>query len=94
MSATPKLTRDPDYTSMAAGGTVVYRVTVDGRWIGWVGDQRPWRGWRYGGQFWWACWREEGDTAARWNSHDDGDGHKTRAAALADLLAQVGVESS
>lgn len=87
-----KLAADPDSESMvAAGGTVVYRVTVDGRWIGWVGDIRPWRGWRYGGRQWWACWREEGDNAARWNSHSSGD-FKTRAAALAGLLAHADVK--
>lgn len=92
----PKLTKDHGHDSMAGGGTVTYRVTLDGRWVGWVGDERPWRGWRYGGRRWWACWREDGDTAARWNSfaYSDG-GHATRAAALADLVAQVraGVES-
>jgi hypothetical protein len=83
-----RLEKDTDRTSMASGGTVVYRVVLDGRWIGWVGDERPWRGWRYGGRKWWACWREDGDTAARWNSFDDRP-HATRAAALADLLRRV-----
>lgn len=70
---------------LASGGTVAYRVTLNGRWVGWVGDVRPWRGWRYGGTQWWACWREDGDTAARWNSNDD-QPHRTRAAALAALV--------
>jgi len=90
----PKLTKvsDTEPEIVAGGGTVVYRVTLDGRWVGWVGDTRPWRGWRFGGRQWWACWREDGDTAARWNSHDNGrndSGHPTRAAALADLIAHV-----
>jgi hypothetical protein len=86
----PVLTKD-ERGSMAGGGTVSYRVALDGRWIGWVGDERTWRGWRYSGRKWWACWREDGDTAARWNSHtyEDDCGHPTRAAALADLVAHV-----
>jgi hypothetical protein len=83
-----RLEKDPERTSMALGGTVVYRVVVDDRWIGWVGDMRLWRGWRYGGRKWWACWREDGDTAARWSSFD-GRPHVTRAAAFADLLRRV-----
>lgn len=83
-----RLEKDCNRTSMASGGTVVYRVVLDGRWIGWVGDERPWRGWRYGGRKWWACWREDDDIAARWNSFD-GQPHATRAAALADLLRHV-----
>ena len=46
----------------AGGGTVTYRVTLDGRWIGWVGDERPFTGSRFGGRRWWAAWREDGDT--------------------------------
>ncbi|RSM73425.1 hypothetical protein DMH04_41170 [Kibdelosporangium aridum] len=68
------------------GGTVVYRVTLNGRWIGWVGDGRHWRGWRYGQRLWWACHREDGDTAARWRSELV---HPTRASAAADLYEQV-----
>lgn len=80
-----KLTREPK--PMHAGGSVAYRVTVAGRWVGWVGDARPWRGWRYGRAYWWACWREEGDTAARWNS---GEAElSSRAAAIEALLDQV-----
>ncbi len=88
--STARLVKDPGRASMASGGTVVYRVLLDGRWIGWVGDERPWRGWRYGARKWWACWREDGDTAARWNSFDSKP-HATRAAALADLLGRVAV---
>lgn len=84
----PKLTLDLDHEAYS-GGTVTYRVTIDGRWIGWVGDMRPWRGSRYGGRQWWACWREDGDDAARWNTFSHVTQHGTRAAALADLLAQV-----
>lgn len=88
MSA-PKLALDPD-RDHAGGGTVTYRVTLNGRWIGWVGDTRPWRGHRFGGRRWWACWREDGDTAARWNSgFGDDDGHRTRADAVAALLKRV-----
>lgn len=69
-----------------AGGTVTYRVYLGDRWVGWVGDGREWRGWRYGARRWWACWRETDDTAARWNSDLT---HPTRRAALADLAAHV-----
>jgi hypothetical protein len=68
------------------GGTVVYRVMLDGRWIGWVGDGREWRGWRYGERRWWACHREDGDTASRWHSELV---HTSRAAAAADLYEQA-----
>ena len=81
--ARPKLVKvDP----MQAGGEVAYRVEVDGRPVGWVGDGRPWRGHRFGGRRWFACWREDGDTAARW---DSGLGYGARSAALAALLAEV-----
>ena len=68
-------------------GTVSYRVIRDGQWIGWVGDVRPWRGWRYGNREWWACWRQDGDTAARWSGDDPG--YPTRGAALAALLNHI-----
>ncbi|GAA1243293.1 hypothetical protein GCM10009676_31090 [Prauserella halophila] len=67
---------------MEEGGTVAYRVTLDGVFVGWVGDGRPWRGWRHGARHWWACWRQDGDTAARWSSELD---YATRRAALAAL---------
>ncbi|WP_157115800.1 hypothetical protein [Nocardia puris] len=62
---------------------MVYAAHVDGRRIGWVGDERAWRGHRFGGRRWWAAWREDGDTAARWNTGD----HplRTRAEAVAAL---------
>lgn len=68
------------------GGTVIRRVLLDGQWIGWVGDGRRWRGWGYGGRRWFACWRQDGDTAARWCSELD---YLTRKAALAALLDHV-----
>lgn len=64
------------------GGTVAYRVLVAGRWVGWVGDGRPWRGWRYGGRRWWACWREDGDDAARWSTDLDYVSRRTAVVAL------------
>lgn len=74
---------------IAVGGTIVYSVLVDGQSIGQVGDERRWRGWRYGGRRWWSVWREPGDTAARWNSWGDGLECRSRAVALAALLAEV-----
>lgn len=87
-ATTPAVTivRAGDGDGFHAGGTVTYRVHIDGRWVGWVGDGREWRGWRYGQRRWWACWRQEGDTAARWNSDLT---HPTRRAALVDLTDQV-----
>lgn len=67
-------------------GATSYAVHLDGKWIGWVGTAREWRGHRYGGLKWWACWREEGDAAARWNSH--GTALASRKAAVAALLAE------
>jgi hypothetical protein len=80
-----RMVSDPEHES-SDGGTVTYRVMLDDRWIGWVGDRREWRGSRYGGRQWWACWREDGDTAARWNSFSNSDDYPTRKAALAALL--------
>jgi len=71
---------------MWSSGTVVYRVHIDGVWVGWIGDGREWRGWHYGGRRWWAAWRQDGDTAARWSSDLE---YRTRAAALAALLERV-----
>lgn len=81
--ASPRLVKAE---AMHAGGQVAYRVAVTGRTIGRVGDGREWLGWRHGGRRWWACWREEGDTAARWNS---GLCYRTRGEALAALLAEA-----
>lgn len=83
VSASITLTRQGPLHS---GGTVAYRVHVDGRWVGWVGDGRAWRGWRHGGRRWWACWREDGDTAARWSTDLE---YGTRAAALAALTGRL-----
>lgn len=80
-------------------GTVVYAVLVDGHRIGWVGDHRQFRGTRYGGRQWWACWREEGDSAAREDSINDASFHARKAAVGALLRAasvfgeRAGVES-
>ena len=71
---------------MHGGGTVAYRVLLDGRWIGWTGDGREWCGSHYGGRRWWACWREDGDTAARWSTDLD---YRTRASALSALLVKL-----
>lgn len=71
-------------TKPGMGGTVVYRVTANGTWIGWIGDYRDWKGWRYGQRRWWACWRQDGDTAARWNQTD----LSTRTAARDALIAK------
>ena len=75
--------RKSDRGAMAGGGTVSHEVYLDGRWIGWVGDERRFTGIRFAGRRWWAAWREEGDQAARWNT----EGHRTRADALAALVA-------
>lgn len=69
---------------MMSGGTVAYTVHLDGLWLGWVGDGRDWTGSGFGGRYWWACWRETGDTAARWCSDPV---HRTRRDALIDLFA-------
>lgn len=83
---TVRLTRETGHDSMHNGGTVSYRVYLDGRWVGWIGDGREWKGWHYGARKWWACWREESDTAARWNP---GLTHRTRTDALAALVQQI-----
>lgn len=76
-----------DNSSNHTGGTVRYRVHLDGEWIGYVGDGREWRGSRYGGRRWWAAWRQDGDAYARWNT--GGITCSTRTEALSDLLAIV-----
>ncbi|WP_446225002.1 hypothetical protein ACTWPB_07750 [Nocardia sp. IBHARD005] len=68
----------PDAQSLA--------VHLDDRWVGWVGTARKWRGHSYGGLKWWACWREDGDTHARWSS--ESTAYPTRKAALAALQAE------
>lgn len=74
-----------------SGGTVAYRVLVAGQWVGWIGDGRPWRGWRYGGRRWWACWREDGDNAARWSTDLD---YLSRRTALTALLSHATQEAA
>ncbi|MET9231420.1 hypothetical protein [Lentzea sp. NPDC003310] len=71
-------------------GTVIYRVTVDGTWIGWIGDYRDWKGWRYGGRRWFACWRQDGDTAARWYRNE----LPTRTAARNALITRTTASDS
>ncbi|MGW3467971.1 hypothetical protein ACWDKQ_05755 [Saccharopolyspora sp. NPDC000995] len=71
---------------MHAGGTVAYVVEVDGVAVGWVGDGREWRGWRYGGRRWWACYRLSVDTAAQWSTGLD---YAARKAAVSALLEKV-----
>lgn len=82
---------DLDEFDHAGGGTVTFLAYDSaGRWIGWVGDERLWRGHRYGARRWWSCWRQLGDTAARWNSHPAGTtGLSSRKAAREALLAVV-----
>lgn len=82
---------DLDEFDHASGGTVTFLVYDSaGRWIGWVGDERRWRGYRYGARRWWSCWRELGDTNARWNSHRPGTtGLPSRKAAREALLTVV-----
>ena len=75
--------------AMAGGGTVSYEVRVDGVWVGWVGDERAWLGHRHGGRRWWACWRQDGDTVARWNSLTGGTGYRTRREAVTALVNRV-----
>ncbi|MEV6244516.1 hypothetical protein [Lentzea sp. NPDC051838] len=79
------LNEDPTHGTWS-GGTVVYRVTVDDTWIGWVGDGRKWKGSHYGPVRWWACWRQDGDTAARWCSDLD---YRSRNAARLALLVRI-----
>lgn len=79
---TLKLVRSSEIET-AIGGSVVYAAMLDGVRVGWVGDERPWRGWRYGGRRWYATWSEPGQTWARWNG--DNATWPTRSAALAAL---------
>src|SRR5436305_1697134 len=93
-----QLRKDLTDDAVHSGGKVTYRVYDGDRWIGWVGDGRRWRGHRYGAQEWWACWREDGDTAARWSSGlryakraDAVDGLAARIAGAVDVLPEFGV---
>ncbi|SDN70434.1 hypothetical protein [Lentzea jiangxiensis] len=84
-----ELSKETSRGDLWLGGTVTYRVTLDGVWVGWVGDGRRWRGWGYGGRRWWACWRQDGDTAARWSSELE---HGTRIEALNALRNRIGTQ--
>lgn len=68
------------------GGTVTHTASINDRRIGWVGNGREFDGCGFRIERWWACWREEGDTAARWTSDLE---FRSRAAALAALRAQL-----
>jgi hypothetical protein len=81
-----RLEKETGQGSMHSGGTVAYRVCLAGRWVGWIGDGREWKGWHYGGRKWWGCWREDADTAARWNTYLT---HPTRGGALAALVKHI-----
>ncbi len=69
-----------------AGGTIAHRVYLDGRWIGWIGDGRAWKGHTHGARRWWAAHREEGDTAARASTGLD---FGSRTAAIGWLTEQA-----
>jgi hypothetical protein len=81
-----QLRKETNDDTLAHGGKTTYRVYDGDRWIGWVGDGRRWRGSRYGAQQWWACWREDGDAAARWSS---GLRYAKRQDAVDALAAQI-----
>ncbi|MCF7550950.1 hypothetical protein [Pseudonocardia sp. WMMC193] len=70
-------------------GLRVWIVEVDGRPVGIVGDERPWRGWRFGSLRWWAALRDTEDRtkAADWNTGEVS--LTTRKAALDALLAEL-----
>lgn len=70
-------------------GLRVWIVTVDGRRVGIVGDERLWRGTRWGGLRWWAALRDTDDWSvpARWNTGDEQ--LRTRAAAVDALVAAL-----
>lgn len=69
-----------------ASGDTAYAVTVDGSRVGYVGDYRPWRGDRWGARRWVAVHNPTGAPGdAQWES----EGHRSRKAALAALLART-----
>lgn len=70
-------------------GLRVWIVQVDGRPVGILGDERPWRGWRFGSLRWWAALRDTEDRTkpAEWNTGPES--LPTRKAALAALLAEL-----
>lgn len=77
--------RDSGRGAMSGGGTVSYTVEVDGRCVGWVGDERRWLGHTHGDRRWSAAWREVDDRHARWRT----EGHHTRRAAVDALVQHV-----
>ncbi|OLT03207.1 hypothetical protein BJF90_26390 [Pseudonocardia sp. CNS-004] len=86
------LVKVTDPQKMHAGGTVTYLVMDrNGSMVGMLGDGRDWKGWRYGGRRWWACWRQEGDQAARWSTDLD---YPTRKGALYALVGVLGTETA
>lgn len=70
-------------------GLRVWIVTVDGRRVGIVGDERLWRGTRWGGLRWWAALRNTDDwtVPAAWNTGDEQ--LRTRTAAVDALIAAL-----
>ena len=86
---TIQLRRD-EQAEKASGGTVTFKAYARGRWVGWVGDQREWKGHRFGSRRWFACWREDGDEYAR----ERVDGLTTRSAAVAWLTERTGGDVS
>lgn len=80
---------DPDKTGEYdhwQGGTVTFKVVHEGTWIGWVGDGRKFNGSTFGARKWFACWRQDGDTAARWCSELE---FTSKKRALVALMRQV-----
>lgn len=64
-----------------------YRVVTDGGVrVGLVVAERDRQGRGYGPRLWYGCWRLDSDRAARWTCVD---GHRTRNAALAELLTVI-----
>jgi hypothetical protein len=81
-----KLTKDTSPIEWD-GGTVRYIVhDATGRFVGYIGDGRAWVGHQYGGRRWWAAYRLDGDTSARWSSDLD---YTSRRSALEALKGQV-----
>lgn len=81
-----QLRKELDDDALYSSGTVVFRVYDGDRWVGWVGDGRRFNGSRYGARKWWACWREDGDAAARWST---GLRYEKRQEALDGLAARI-----
>lgn len=94
-----QLRKDHSDDALHSGGSVTYRVFDGDCWVGWVGDGRKFNGSRYTGRKWWACWREDGDTAARWSTGlrftsraDAVDGLAHRIAGGIDAKPEFGYE--